>query len=64
MNWELVWKLLKVDEELGTVEVLREHTSFEQFYLVDWRALLVADILRMVDIEAAHPPDLFSNDED
>jgi hypothetical protein len=46
MKWNLVWNLLKIDDELDTVQLLREHTPPERFYLVDWRARLVADIDR------------------
>jgi hypothetical protein len=46
MTWDLVWKLLKMDDELDTVELLRKHTPLERLYLVDWRVRLAAAIDR------------------
>ena len=50
MNWALLNELLRLDEELETVRILREHISEGRLYLVDRRLRLVA-VVRRVQVD-------------
>jgi hypothetical protein len=43
MNWKRWDELMKVDQELGRLELLRRYTPNERLYLLDWRARLFND---------------------
>jgi hypothetical protein len=52
MNLKRLRELLDLDDELGTLELLRKHIPSERLYQVDRRARLVVAIERMSDTEA------------
>jgi hypothetical protein len=51
MNGNWVDELLRLDLELETISILREHIPAERLYLVDRRVWLVSAINRMCDTE-------------
>jgi hypothetical protein len=64
MERDLMTKILELDEELDTTELLRKHSPSHLLYLVDYRARLIKKIERGSDPEDEETPALRTSSED
>jgi hypothetical protein len=51
MDWDRVCELIELDDELGTIELLRKHTAPELLFKVDRRCWLVSIIERVEQLD-------------